>query len=59
MKITNIDILTQLSKDESDTESKDDEFNTINGYSKGSYRDYEIKVKKLKNVTKRMKHMKK
>ena len=53
IKITNIDILTQLSNDESDTESKDDEFNTKNGYSKGSYRDYEIKVKKAKQCIQR------
>ena len=53
IKITNIDILTQLSKDESDTESKDDEFNTTNGYSKGSYRDHEIKVKKAKKCIQR------
>ena len=53
IKITNIDILTQLSNDESDTESKDDEFNTENGYSKGSYRDYEIKVKRAKQCIQR------
>jgi hypothetical protein len=34
IKITNIDILTQLSNDESNVESKDDEFNTENGYSR-------------------------
>ena len=28
-----------------------DEFNTLDGYSKGSYRDYEINVKKAKQYS--------
>ena len=28
-----------------------DELNTLNGYSKGSYRDYEINVKKAKQYS--------
>ena len=51
INITNINILTQLSKGESESETMDDEFNTLNGYSKGSYRDYEIKVKKAKQYS--------
>ena len=46
VQITSIEILTQLSKE--DSESHDDEFNTLNGYSDSSYRDHERNMKRSK-----------
>ena len=46
VQIKNIEISTQLSKE--DSESYDDDFNTLNGYSDNSYREYKRKIKRSK-----------
>ena len=48
VQITNIEILTQLSKE--DSESYDDKFNTLNGFLDNSHREMNAKLRDRKHI---------